>query len=100
MQNRQLLEEMEHEIVIKANGISLDDTIGKVFQIMRKQIFKEVGKPIIQMEADKVFFENVEVHRTTEKFMFFFWPRENVSYTITARIIVKVKYLNITEEEL
>lgn len=100
MENRQLLEEMKHEVLIKADGATLAEAVGKVFQIMRKQIFKEIGKPIIQMEADQVFFENVDVHRTTERFLFLFWPREKVCYTITAKVVVNVKYLNITEEEL
>lgn len=100
MKDRQLLEETKHEVVVKANGTSLEDTVGKLFQIMRKQIFQEFGKPIIQMEAQEVYFENVDVHRTTEKFMFLFWPREKVDYTITARIVVNVKYLDVTKEDL
>lgn len=99
MQNRQLLEETKHEIVVKASGTSLEDTVGKLFQIMRKQIFKEFGKPIIQMEAQEVYFEDVQAKHTTERFMFLFWPRERVDYTITARIAVNVKYLNVTKED-
>lgn len=100
MQNRQLLEETTHEIVVKAYGNSMEDVVGKLFQIMRKQIFKEFDKPIIQMEAQEVYFESVDVKKTTEKFMFLFWPREKAEYTVTARIVVNVKYLDITKEDL
>lgn len=31
--------------------------------------------------------------------MLFFWPRTKVSYEVTARIVVKVKYLNINERK-
>lgn len=51
------------------------------------------------METTAVFFEDVQVQRETEKFLFFFMPREKMYFTITARIVVKVKYLNITKED-
>lgn len=99
MQSQQLLKEVQHETVLKVNGTSLEDAVGKLFQIMRKQLFHDFGKPIIQMEAKEVYFEDVTTHRTTEKFMFLFWPREKVSYEITARIVVSVKYLDVTKED-
>lgn len=100
MQKRQLLKEMQYETTIKVSGNTIDEAVGKIFQIMRKQVFKEVGKPIIQMEAEEVYFTDVVTDKTTEHFMVFFWPREKVSYTITAQVIVKIKYLDITEEDL
>lgn len=99
MQNRQLLEETQHETVVTMSGATIEDTVGKLFQAMRKQIFREFDKPIIQMEAQEVYFEKVDVERKTEKFMLFFWPREKVSYRITAKILVKVKYLDVTKED-
>lgn len=100
LQNKQLLKETSHELVITANGGSLEDVTGKIFQNMRRQIFAEFQKPIIQMEAEEVFFQKVDTKRQTEHFMLFFWPREKVTYTITAKIVVKVKYLDIAKEEL
>lgn len=100
MQNQQLLKEMYHETTVTAYGSELENVIGKTFQIMRKQIFAEMGKPIILMEAEEVYFEKVETERKTERFMFFFWPRERRTYTITARIKVKLKYLDIDKEDM
>lgn len=97
---KQLLEELRHEIVVTMSGDSLEDVTGKIFQSMRKQIFIDIMKPIIQMEAEEVYFQKVDVKRKTEHFMFFFWPREKVTYTITAKIVVKVKYLDIIKEDL
>lgn len=99
-QSQQLLKEIQHETVLTMNGTSLEDVVGKLFQAMRKQLFHDFGKPIIHREAKEVYFENVKTHKTTEKFMFLFWPREKVSYEITARIVVSVKYLDVTKEEL
>lgn len=95
----QLLEEMDHVITVKARGNTLSEMTNNVFQIMRKQIFQEIDKPIIQMEAKEVYFDELEMEETEEHFMLFFWPRTKVSYEVTARIVVKVKYLNINERK-
>lgn len=95
----QLLEEMEHTITVKAKGNSLSDMVNNAFQIMRKQIFQEIDKPIIQMEAKEVYFDELEKEETEEHFMLFFWPRTKTSYEVTARIVVSVKYLNINERK-
>lgn len=95
--NTQLLREMRHEVTVKMRGASLKEVTGMIFQTMRKQLFREIEQPIIQMEAQEVYFEQVDVHTTTERFMFLFWPREKKEYTVTARIVVKVKYLELEE---
>lgn len=97
--DRQLLEEKEHEMTITMSGDSLESAVGNLFQAMRKQVFEEIGHPIIQMETSAVYFQNVKLKRETERFLFLFMPREKIYFTITARIIVKVKYLNITKED-
>lgn len=99
LKDRQLLEEKEHEMTLTMTGDSLESAVGNLFQMMRKQIFEEIGHPIIQMETRAVYFENVKLKKETERFLFLFMPRERVCFTITARIIVKVKYLNITKED-
>lgn len=97
--NVQLLKEMDHTITVRARGSSLEDLAGKLFQIMRKQIFQEIDKPIIQMEAKEVYFDQVETEETTEHFMLIFWPRTKTTYEATARIVVTVKYLDINERK-
>ena len=95
----QLLEEMEHTITVKARGNSLKDMVNTVFQIMRKRIFQEIDKPIIQLEAKEVYFDELEKEETEEHFMLFFWPRTKTSYEANVRIVVSVKYLNINERK-
>ncbi|MEI3524865.1 MAG: DUF4312 family protein [Eubacteriales bacterium] len=87
----QLLTEIEHEMTITMTGSSLENAVGNLFQLMRKQIFQEIAHPIIQMEAKEVYFDDVQVQRETEQFLFFFMPREKMYFTITARIVVKSK---------
>ena len=98
-QDKQLLEETEHEMTITMTGSSLENAVSNVFQVMRKQIFEDIKHPIIQMEAKEVYFQDVKLKKETEKFLFLFMPREKTYFTITAKIIVKVKYLNITKED-
>ena len=94
-----LLEEMEHTITVKARGNSLKDMVNTAFQIMRKRIFQEIDKPIIQLEAKEVYFDELEKEETEEHFMLFFWPRTKTSYEANVRIVVSVKYLNINERK-
>ena len=49
LKDRQLLEEKEHEMTLTMTGDSLESAVGNLFQLMRKQIFEEIGHPIIQM---------------------------------------------------
>lgn len=95
----QLLEETERTITVKARGDSLKDMANSAFQLMRKQIFKEFEKPIVQMEAKEVYFDELEREETEEHFMLFFWPRTKTSYDANVRIVVSIKYLNINERK-
>lgn len=97
--DKQLLEEKVHEMTIAMTGSSLENAVANIFQVMRKQIFEEIPYPIIHMEASEVYFQEVQVQKETERFMFLFMPREKKYFTITAKIVVKVKYLNITKED-
>ena len=54
--DKQLLTETEHEMTITMSGDSLENAVGNVFQVMRKQIFEDIKHPIIQMEAKEVYF--------------------------------------------
>ncbi len=100
LKNRQLLKETAHEMVITAGGRSLEEAVGNIFQTMRKQIFKEFDRPIIHMEAKEVYFDEVTVKKEIEKFLFFFMPREKFYYVIKTRVVVDVKYLDVTKEDL
>ncbi len=99
MQKEQLLESMEHEMFITVGGNTMEEAVSNIFQMMRKQIFKEITYPIIQLEAKEVYFEDVKVKREREKFLFLFMPREKSFYTMKARVVVTVKYLNIKKEK-
>lgn len=96
--SEQLLREIQHETIVTANGMGMEDTVGKIFQSMRKQVFAEIGKPIIQMEAKEVYFDKVDIQEKKETFLFIFMPRVRKYFTVTARIVLTVKYLEIEKE--
>ena len=71
-------------MILTMTGGSLENAVGNLFQLM---------------EAKEVYFDEVQVQKETERFMFLFMPREKMTFTITARIVVRVKYLKITKED-
>ena len=99
MVNRELLVEKDQRLTITMSGEGMDDTVGKIFKILRKEVYEKIGKPIIQMETKSVVFEDVKCVEKTEKYMFFFMPRVKKYYTVTANIVVAVKYLDLEKED-
>lgn len=87
----------EKEVTMKLNasGSSSKDAVGKIFSILRKEIYKEVPEIIIHMEPKDVFIDKIDVKKYKEKFMFVFMPREKEEVKVTATIVVKVKYVKI-----
>lgn len=98
--NVQLLKQIDYEIIVTGHGDSLTNAINMCFLNMRNNIFKEFKKTIIHLEATQIYFEKIDTKKTKEYFMLFFWPREKINYNITAKIIVNIKFLNISEEDL
>lgn len=99
-EGKQLLITTEHDVIVTTSGDSMEKAVGNLFQVMRKQVFQEIGRPIVQMEAKEVYFQDVKVRKDTEKFLFLFMPRERTQVGITAKITVCLKYLDIEKEEL
>lgn len=96
---KQLLRETTHEMHVTMSGQGMEDTIGKIFQMMRKQIFSEIPHPILHMDTKEVYFEKVDCVEKKEAFLFIFMPRVKKYYTITARIVLNVKYLDVEKED-
>lgn len=96
---RQLLECERRAVTVAAAGDSMDDVVGKLFQRMRTQVFEETGCPVIRLEAQEVWFDEVTCKEREERFLFLFWPRTKRTYRVTARIVVDVDYLKIGKEE-
>ncbi len=96
--SEQLLKEMSHTVTVTMSGEGMTDTVGKIFNMMRKQVFQEIKQPIISMEATEVYFDQVEMTEKKEAFLFIFMPRVRKYYTITARIVLKVNVLEIKED--
>lgn len=98
-ENRQLLMVKDHECIITMSGSSMDDAIGKIFTILKKQIYSDFNLPIVHMDTKEVYFDHIDLKETTEKFLFFFMPRVKQYFTVTARILLTVKYLDLKKED-
>ena len=95
MERKSAIVEKKIKMTIIESGKSKDDAVGKIFTKLRKNMYKEVLGPIIQMEPDEVFIDNIEVKKYIERFLFLFMPREKEEIKLTATIVVNVKYLKI-----
>lgn len=95
MESVQVLKTVKKEVTVTMSGQGMDDTVGKIFQMLRKEVFKEIGKPIVQMDTEEVLFEKVDETEKTERFLFVFMPRVKKYFTVTARITVTVKYIDL-----
>ena len=95
----QLLATKNHEVVITMSGGSLDDTIGKIFTMLKKQVYSDFNLPIVHMDTQEVYLENIDIVEKKETFLFFFMPRIKQYFTVTARIVLTVKYLDLKKED-
>jgi len=93
MEKKSSLIETEVKITLSATGKSKDDAVGKIFANLKKEIYKEVPGIVIQMEPKDVFIDKVDEKIYTEKFLFLFMPREKKEVTLTASLVVNVKYI-------
>ena len=99
LMGRQLLASKQREVIVACSGDSVADAVNQGFQRMRKQLFAEEACPIIRMEAEEVWFDEVTCTEQTEHFMLVFWPRVKKGYKIIMRILVAIEYLEIEEGE-
>lgn len=93
--SQQCMKQTKEEVTITAQGKSKEDAIGKIFNMLRGEIFEKVKHPIVHMNTEEVYIEKLDEKKYTEKFLFLFMPREKSEFTITARIVVDVKYIHI-----
>ena len=98
-EKNQCLETKQEEVTLSAVGSSVEEAFTKIFAQLRTELYRKNPVPIVQMETDAVYLEKVESSSKTERFMFLFMPREKREFTVTARISVTVKYLNLEREE-
>ena len=93
--DEQCMKQVQETVIITAQGKSKEDAIGKIFNMLRGQIFDKINRPIVHMNTEEVYIEKLEERKYTEKFLFLFMPREKFEFTITAKIVVDVKYIDI-----
>ena len=97
----QLLKTMKRSYEVTASGDKYVNVVGSLFNQMRSKAYEDLGgKPLINLKAEEVYFEEVKVNKYTERFLFLFWPREKKDFTIKARIMVVIDYLDLKEEDI
>lgn len=99
MSEKQYLQSREVELTIESSGKTKKDAFAAIFTKLRKQIYSKVQGLILYMEPDEVYILSEEVNKVNEAFLWFFMKREKTQYTIKAKVIVTIKYLDLAEEE-
>lgn len=93
LEGKQLLVREQFEIIMIETGKSEEEIVGKVFKEIHSQIYKTVGRPIIQVETEEVYFD--EINQIKEKKGVL--SKEKDVLEIKVRVVLLVKYLNINE---
>ncbi len=97
----QLLKRAEKTLEVTAKDEKYVNAISKLFTQMRELVYRELeGRPLISLRATEIYFDDVQVQKYMERFLFFFWPRERQNYTIKARIMVEMDYLDLKKEDI
>ena len=96
MINRQLLAETTVELQVSGKGRTLFEASADIFRKIHKQIYHELDVPIIQMETKEVYFEEIKSATPIKRVMNLNQKNE---VTVSAKVILTVKYLDIKEEE-
>lgn len=85
----------EHSITLEATGSDEKDALGKIFNKLKKDIYKEIDEMIVHMEPKNIHIIEMEKKEFTEKFLFFFMPRTKEEVRIKATIVVNIKYISL-----
>ena len=90
----QLLRSEIIEVIMTEEGESKEEIVAKVFRNVQREIYQILEKPIIQVETEEVYFDEIrEVKK--EKGVFSKGKKE---WSIQVRILLRVKYLEIEKE--
>lgn len=95
MIGKQLLKEEIVELIVSGSGTDIRDATRDIFKKIQKEIYKEVEYPIIQMDTEAVYYDEISYGKKNSRFL----KKESNTVSVTARILLKIKYLEIEEGE-
>lgn len=90
----QCMKTIEKDFILSATANSKEEAFSKIFVILRRRIYQEISGVIIHMEPKEVYLLEDNIEKYTEKFLWLFMPREKAKYTIKAKIVVEIKYID------
>ncbi len=87
------MKEINHDFLVSGRGNTRIQAFQKAFSKMRKEMNDLNLGYIIHAQPLDVKIENEMEVKYTEKFMFFFLPREKSTFEISLNIKVNIKYM-------
>lgn len=91
MIGKQLLQTSQLELIVTAKGADLKEASASIFKQIQQQVYKEIEKPLIQMETEAVYFDEIEEVAKDG----FLAKKDKTETIVKARVILNVKYLEI-----
>lgn len=98
--SEQLLKTTEHRVKATGVGNTIEEAVGKIFASIRNQAYQDLQNMIIQIDTNEVYFDDVIKEEKKERFLFLFMPRIKVKYTVSATVVVTIKYLDLEKEDV
>ncbi|MCG3865725.1 MULTISPECIES: DUF4312 family protein [unclassified Photobacterium] len=84
-------------VEVSGKGNTKQSAFSSALNNVQKTILKETNNVILRIEPVDVEIISAEHKQTTEKFMFFFLPREKSIYSITINVTVNITLIETDE---
>lgn len=92
---KEIMYQIEKDYLISAKGKTEEETIGKIFTILKKTVTSDIEGIVIKIEPVNVYEVNKNVKEYTETFLWLFMPRKKQEVELELKIEVNVKYVKI-----
>lgn len=81
-------------VVVKGKGETKVQAISDALSSIQKVILGKTDNVILRIEPTSVEVLSATEHRFTEKFLFFFWKRERVSFEVELKVATEMQVIN------
>ena len=92
---KEIMYQVEKDYLIKANGRSEEEVVGKIFTNLKKTVTSDIDGIVIKLEPVNVYEVMRNTREYTETFLWFFMPRQKKEIELELKIVVSVKYVKI-----
>ena len=89
-----MLRHSQETVRILGVGSSKEQAFSKAFAGIQKEVMNKYGKIMLRLEPVDVNVVSAKERVETEKFFFFFFPRQRSTYEVSLDVVMDVTYLD------